>query len=133
MKEVMAIIRMNKMNDTKAALVEAGFPSFTARMVMGRGRKALDEDMVRAMDEDGPLDSSEVLPLLAHGPRLLPKRMISLVVPEDKVAGVVETLINSNSTRSPGDGKIFVMPVIDVCRVRTEETGLAAIDEMAGK
>jgi nitrogen regulatory protein PII 2 len=132
MKEVMAIIRMNKINATKAALVEAGFPSFTARKVMGRGRKALDEDMVKAMNTDGPLDSSEVLPLLAHGPRLLPKRMISLIVPEDKVAKVVETVINSNSTRSPGDGKIFVMPIVDVCRVRTGEIGVTAIDEMAG-
>ena len=132
MKEVMAIIRMNKINATNAALVEAGFPSFTARKVMGRGRKALDEDMVRAMDDDGPLDSSEVLPLLANGPRLLPKRMISLFVPEDKVSIVVETVIKTNSTKNPGDGKIFVMPVDDICRVRTGETGIAAIDEMAG-
>jgi nitrogen regulatory protein PII 2 len=132
MKEVMAIIRMNKINATKAALVKAGFPSFTARKVMGRGRKALDEDMVQAMGDDGPLDSSEVLPLLAHGPRLLPKRMISLFVPENKVAVVVETVIKTNSTRNPGDGKIFVLPVDDICRVRTGETGMNAIDEMAG-
>ncbi|NOX26006.1 MAG: P-II family nitrogen regulator, partial [Deltaproteobacteria bacterium] len=111
MKEVMAILRMNKINATKVALVKAGFPSFTASKVMGRGRKALDEDMVRAMNDDGPLDSSEVLPLLAHGPRLLPKRMISLIVPDDKVATVVETVINSNSSKNPGDGKIFVIPV----------------------
>ncbi len=133
MKEVMAIIRMNKINATKEALVEAGFPSFTACKVMGRGRKALDEDMVNAMNNDGPLDSSEVLPLLANGPRMLPKRLISLIVPKDKVATVVETVIKSNSTNNPGDGKIFVMPVVDVCRVRTEETGVDAIDEMAGK
>ncbi|HFQ80031.1 MAG TPA: P-II family nitrogen regulator [Desulfobacterales bacterium] len=133
MKEVMAILRMNKINATKAALVAAGFPSFTASRVMGRGRKALDEDMVKAMNDDGPLESSEVLPLLAHGPRLLPKRMISLIVPDDKVATVVETVINSNSTKNPGDGKIFVMPIDDVCRVRTGETGNAAIDEMTGK
>lgn len=133
MKEVMAILRMNKINATKVALVAAGFPSFTASRVMGRGRKALDEDMVKAMNDDGPLESSEVLPLLAHGPRLLPKRMISLIVPDDKVATVVETVIKSNSTKNPGDGKIFVMPVDDVCRVRTGETGSAAIDEMTGK
>ncbi|NOX26089.1 MAG: P-II family nitrogen regulator [Deltaproteobacteria bacterium] len=133
MKEVMAIIRMNKINATKEALVEAGFPSFTARKVMGRGRKALDEDMVKAMNDDGPLDSSEVLPLLANGPRLLPKRMISLIVPDDKVATVVETVIKCNSNKNPGDGKIFVMPIVDVCRVRTAETGIDAIDEMAGK
>ncbi|HHK60370.1 MAG TPA: P-II family nitrogen regulator [Desulfobacterales bacterium] len=131
MKEVLAIIRMNKINATKAALVEAGFPAFTARKVMGRGRKALDEDLVRALD-DGPLDSAEVLPMLARGPRLLPKRLITLVVPDDKVGPVVETIIAANQTGNPGDGKIFVMPVTDVVRVRTGETGEAAIDEMAG-
>ncbi len=131
MKEVLAIIRMNKINATKAALVEAGFPAFTARKVMGRGRKALDEDLVKALD-DGPLDSAEMLPMLARGPRLLPKRLITLVVPDDKVSQVVDTIIRTNQTGNPGDGKIFVMPVTDVVRVRTGETGETAIDEMAG-
>jgi len=131
MKEVLAIIRMNKINATKAALVEAGFPAFTARKVMGRGRKALDEDLVKALD-DGPLDSAEMLPMLARGPRLLPKRLITLVVPDDKVSQVVDTIIKTNQTGNPGDGKIFVMPVTDVVRVRTGETGETAIDEMAG-
>ena len=131
MKEVMAIIRMNKINATKAALVDAGFPAFTARKVMGRGKKALDEDFVKAMD-DGPLDSTEVLPMLAHGPRLMPKRMITLVVPDDQVGEVVKTVISVNKTENPGDGKIFVMPIIDVCRVRTGEVGDDAIDEMTG-
>ncbi len=131
MKEVMAIIRMNKVNATKAALVDAGFPAFTATKVMGRGKKALDEDLVKAMD-DGPLDSSEVLPLLAQGPRMMPKRLISLIVPEKEGGAVVKTIVEANQTGNPGDGKIFVMPVADVVRVRTEERGSSAIDEMTG-
>ncbi|HFC47077.1 MAG TPA: P-II family nitrogen regulator [Dissulfuribacter thermophilus] len=129
MKEVVAIIRMNKMNKTKEALVDAGFPAFTATKVMGRGRKALDQDLVSAIEEN-PEDGLDALSMVAQGPRLLPKRMLKLVVPDEAVATVVETIIKANQTNHPGDGKIFVLPVTDVVRVRTEETGELAIDEM---
>ena len=129
MKEVVAIIRMNKMNPTKKALVDAGFPAFTATHVMGRGKKALDENLVRAIQE-APEDSADALHLMAQGPRLMPKRMIKLVVPDKAVKRLVDCLISVNKTGSPGDGKIFVLPVQDVVRVRTGETGQDAIDEM---
>ncbi len=131
MKEVLAIIRQNKINPTKRALVAAGFPSFTASAVMGRGKRPLDRELVEAMDS-GTLDAQEVLPILARGPALLQKRMLSLIVPDKAVPKVVETLIQENRTGNPGDGKIFVLPIQDAIRVRTGETGDAAIDEMAG-
>ncbi len=131
MKEILAIIRMNKINATKEALVEAGFPAFTACKVAGRGKRPLDQQMVEAMVQD-PEVSTEVLPLLALGPRLLPKRMISLVVPDELVGKVVDKLIQVNRTGNPGDGKIFVLPISDVARVRTGQTGEAAVDEMTG-
>ncbi len=129
MKEVVAVIRINKMNQTKEALVQAGFPAFTATKVMGRGKKALDQNLVAAIEEN-PEDSLDALSLVAQGPRLMPKRMVKLVVPDSAVSEVVETIIKVNQTNSPGDGKIFVLPVSDVVRVRTGETGEQAIDEM---
>jgi len=131
MKEIMAIIRQNKINATKTALIENGFPSFTATKVMGRGKKSLDKALLEAM-EKSQVDAPEMLPLIAKGPTLMPKRMISLVVPDDVVPNVVKIIIESNKTGNPGDGKIFVMPVSDVVRVRTGETGENAVDEMKG-
>ncbi len=132
MKEVVAIIRMNRINATKAALVGEGFPAFTALKVMGRGKRALDREVVRAI-EDGVLDGAEMLPMLSRGPSLMAKRMISLVVPDEKTTRVVEIIMEVNRTGNQGDGKIFVMPVVDVVRIRTGETGEKAVDEMTGR
>ena len=49
MKEVMAIVRLNKVNDTKEALANAGFPEFTCRKVMGRGKKAIDPNLFQTI------------------------------------------------------------------------------------
>ncbi|MDJ1171023.1 P-II family nitrogen regulator [Roseofilum sp. BLCC_M154] len=129
MKEVIAIIRMNKMHETKEALIKAGFPGFNAVKVVGRGRQAMEAEVVDALNQH-PEDASEVLPLLAHVPRLIPKRWISLVVPDELVKEVVNTIIKVNQTRNPGDGKVFVVPVLDSIRIRTRERGNFAIDEM---
>jgi len=131
MKEVMAVIRLNKINDTKQALAKAGFPSLTALKAVGRGKEAVEFEIVQALNEH-PSETSEVLPLLATGSRLLPKRLLSVVVPDDKVDRVVSTLIETNQTGTPGDGKIFVLPVEDSVRVSTGETAELAINEMKG-
>jgi nitrogen regulatory protein PII 2 len=131
MKEVMAVIRLNKINDTKQALAKAGFPSLTALKAVGRGKEAVEFEIVQALNEH-PSETSEVLPLLATGSRLLPKRLLSVVVPDDKVDRVVSTLIETNQTGTPGDGKIFVLPVEDSVRVSTGETEELAINEMKG-
>ncbi len=131
MKEVMAVIRLNKINQTKQALAKAGFPSITALKAVGRGRQAVDFEMAQAINQN-PQDSAELLPLLAKGPRLLPKRLLSMVVPDDKVDLLVQTLIDTNQTSVPGDGKIFVLPVEDSVRVSTSEVGSVAVDEMTG-
>jgi nitrogen regulatory protein PII 2 len=131
MKEVLAIIRMNQIGRTKQALVEAGFPGFNAAKVTGRGRQAIEVEAVDALNRH-PEDASEVLPLLGRIPRLIPKRLISLVVPDEQVDRVVSTLVRTNQTRNPGDGKIFVLPITESVRVRTGETGRVAVDEMTG-
>lgn len=125
MKEVMAIIRMNKMNQTKTALADAGVVSFTARRVVGRGVGKVDYLLLKGAEAG----SEEAIVQLAPGPKLIPKRLLNIVVPDDLVRSVVHTIIDVNQTGHPGDGKVFVMPVSDSVRVRTGEAGDAALDE----
>ena len=131
MKEVMAIIRQNKINQTKTAMIEAGFPAATAVRAVGRGKRPVEPELLEAINQN-PRDSAEVLPTLAHGGRLYPKRLVTMIVPDDQVADLVSALIKVNQTGSPGDGKIFVSPVLDTVRIRTGEQGDDAIDEMKG-
>jgi nitrogen regulatory protein PII 2 len=124
-KEVLAVIRMNKMNDTKQALADVGVSSFTARKVMGRGKGKVDYRLLKGA-EDG---HEEAISQLAAGPKLIPKRMIFVVAPDEKVPLIVNTLIQINRTEHPGDGKVFVMPVAEAVRVRTDERDNVALDE----
>ena len=119
MKEVMAMIRINKMNATKRALNAAGITSFTAtNKVLGRGRGLVD---YRILDS-ARAGSQEAVALLGDGPRLVPKRLISIVVSDDFLERTVKAIIDVNQTGKSGDGKIFVMPVLEATRVRTGET-----------
>ena len=125
MKEVMAIVRMNKMNVTKQALADAGIASFTARKVMGRGKGKVDYLLLKGAQEG----YEEAISQLVPGPKLIPKRLITVVVPDAMVSTVVNTIIAVNQTGSPGDGKIFVAPITETYRVRTGERDDAALDE----
>ena len=78
MKEVTAIIRMDKMNFTKLALSEAGFSSLTASKVLGRGRGQVDFRVLRGAAEG----REEAIAELGSKPRLIPKRIITIVVPD---------------------------------------------------
>lgn len=120
MKEIIAIVRMNMINATKTALSDIGLPSFTARKVMGCGKGKVDYQL-----QDGGDDSQDEE---VNSPKLMPKRMLTLVVPDGKVEEVVKTVIAANQTGSPGDGKIFVLPVEDAVRVRTGESGDQVLD-----
>lgn len=125
MKEVFAVIRMNKMNETKRALADVGISSLTARKVIGRGKGKVDYLLLKGAEEG----YDEAINQLSPGPKLIPKRMLTIVVPDAKVKTVVDTVIDVNQTGAPGDGKIFVMPVADSIRVRTGEHGDDALDE----
>ncbi len=125
MKEVMAIIRINKINPTKRALAQTGISSFTATgKVLGRGKGLVDYRLLHAA-ENG---RQEAIVQLGQGPKIVPKRLITVVLPDDKVDLVVKTIIEVNQTKNAGDGKIFVMPVLDSIRVRTAETGDKVLD-----
>jgi nitrogen regulatory protein PII 2 len=124
MKEIMAVIRMNMMNQTKKALTDAGVPAFVAMEATGRG-KGLVNPMVLKGAAKG---YEEAMSVLGEKDKLYPKRVVSVIVRDDQVEDVVEALIEANRTGKPGDGKIFVLPVAEAVRVRTGEIGKKAID-----
>ena len=120
MKEIIAIIRPNKITRTKEVLDALGFPSMTANAVFGRGRqKAIIGEV--SFDIQGELCEEE------GSMRYIPKRMVTLVVPDEDASLVVESIMKVNNTGQIGDGKIFVCPIDDALRVRTKETGEEAI------
>ncbi|MCX8131556.1 MAG: P-II family nitrogen regulator [Clostridia bacterium] len=127
MKEVMAVIRMNMINQTKQALLADGFPALNCRKVIGRGRKKVDfsliQNMITGMQSAPPV----VAETITEEHRLIPKRLLSLVVKDDEVKKAVDTIIRVNSKGNPGDGKIFVMPVSETVRIRTGEMGEDAV------
>lgn len=125
MKEVLAIIRMDKMNATKRALAEAGISSLTARKVVGRGRGNVDYVLLKGAEEG----VDEAIAQLGPGPRLIPKRMLTIVVSDHNLQKTVDVIIRNNQTGNPGDGKIFVSSILDAARVRTGEMGNDAILE----
>ena len=54
------------------------------------------------------------------------------MVPDELVSDVVDIITKENQTGNPGDGKIFVLPIDEVYRIRTQQSGTDAIDEMTG-
>ncbi len=126
MKEVMAVIRRNMINQTKNALLLAGIDSITARKVQGRGKQKVGFKYIKDILEGAEV-SNEVVDAISEPHKLISKRLLTIIVPDDKVKTVVDTIINVNKTGNPGDGKIFVLPVEESYRIRTGETGEATI------
>lgn len=125
MKEVCAIIRINRINETKRALAEAGIPAMTARKALGRGR-----GQVEYLLQPGPDQAAVSAGNSAEtGAKLFPKRVLNIMAPDAAIPKIVETILRVNHTGRPGDGRIFVMPLLDAVRVRTGETGDTALDE----
>ncbi len=137
MKEVMAIIRRDKLPDTKRVLEELGLPSLTIQSVEGRGKQK--GAMCAEMDSELPDSYCTTVKLkatpssyaLEHTlPKValyVPKRLLTIIVPDDMASKVVNEIIQVNKTGKPGDGKIFVCPIDSASRVRTGEQGDLAI------
>lgn len=125
MKEVMAIIRMNMINKTKQALIAAGISSITVKDALGRGKGMVDLSLLKGAE----LGYEEAIVQLGQSQRLFPKRLLIMVLPDELVKRAVDTLISVNQTKKSGDGKIFVLPVLDAIQVRTGEHGVNALDE----
>jgi nitrogen regulatory protein PII 2 len=123
-KEIQAFIRTNKVNATKEALANAGFPAFLARKCLGRGKQMEGSAAVRLVMETGDLPISTEGETLTEIMRLIPKRFFSLVVEDDRAALAVKTIIEVNQTGNPGDGRIFVAPIQETYSVRKGKSGL---------
>lgn len=121
MKEVMAIIRQNKVNQTKEALVNEGYPAFTCLKVLGRGKKTIDLSIIQDIVDAGEMPVSTVGEALTESSRLIPKRFFTVICDDADVSKVVSIIIDNNQTGNPGDGKIFVIPIMESIRVRSGE------------
>jgi len=112
MKKVEAVIKPFKLDDVKEALTDIGISGMTITEVKGFGRQKGHAEIYRGAE---------------YIVDFLPKIKIEAVIADDKVAEVVETIQRVAHTGRIGDGKIFVLPVDEVIRIRTKETGESAL------
>jgi nitrogen regulatory protein P-II 1 len=113
MNKVQAIVRPEKLDDVKNALAAAGFVGLNIDHITGRG---VQKGIVH-MGRGG--ETYEV--------DMLPKLKLEVVVKDDDTEKVVKIIADAARTGNIGDGKIFVMPVLDAMRVRTGERGEDAL------
>lgn len=123
MKEVIAIVRIDMMNQTKQALTDCGADAFFAHEAHGRGLGFVNPQILAGAEQG----HEEAVSLLGEQGKLYPKRMITVIVQDAQVSCVVDTIINTNQTGKAGDGKIFVLPIGDSVRIRTGEVGVKSI------
>ena len=111
------------MNQTKQALTKIGIDSMFAHECQGRGKGLVDVKILAGAKEG----HEEAIALLGEKGKLYAKRMLTMVVSDHNVEPVIQTLIETNQTGKPGDGKIFILPISNAARVRTGEIGPKAI------
>ncbi len=112
MKKIEAIIKPFKLEDVKEALREIGVQGLTVVEVKGFGRQKGHTELYRGAE---------------YVIDFLPKIKLEIVVSDDMLPKVVETIRESAKTGKIGDGKIFIFPTEDVVRIRTGERGEDAI------
>jgi nitrogen regulatory protein PII len=112
MKLITAIIKPFKLQEVKEALVEAGVEGLTITEGKGYGRQKGHTEMYRGAE---------------YSVDTLPKIKLDILVDDSNQDLVTKTIIKSANTGKIGDGKIFISNVEDVIRIRTSETGSAAI------
>ena len=98
----------------------------TARDALGRGKGLVDCSLLEGAEKG----YEEAIAQLGQSNRLIPKRLMVIVVPDELVETTVQTVIKVNKTGKSGDGKIFVMPVLDSVCVRTGKCGTTVLDEI---
>ena len=112
MKKIEAVIKPFKLDDVREAIQAVGVQGVTVSEVKGCGRQKGHTEVYRGAE---------------YVVDFLPKVKLEIIVSEDRVSEVVETIQKAAQTGRIGDGKIFVTPVDEVIRIRTGETGDAAI------
>src|SRR5689334_20641195 len=112
MKKIEAIIKPFKLDDVKEALQEIGLQGITVVEARGFGRQKGHTELYRGAE---------------YVVDFLPKVKIEIIVMDDMVEKTIEAIVAAAQTGRIGDGKIFVLPIEDVIRIRTGERGPNAI------
>ncbi|WP_239373519.1 P-II family nitrogen regulator [Snodgrassella gandavensis] len=112
MKKITAMIKPFKLDDVREALAEIGVQGMTVSEVKGFGRQKGHTEIYRGAEYEVDF---------------LPKIKIEIVLVDELIERAVEVIITSAKTGKVGDGKIFVSPVDEVVRIRTGESGSAAV------
>lgn len=112
MKKIEAIIKPFKLDDVREALSDVGFSGMTVTEVRGFGRQKGHTEIYRGAE---------------YAVDFLPKVKIELVLPDERVEQAIEIIVAAAHSGKIGDGKIFVLPVEQVVRIRTGEKNDAAL------
>lgn len=112
MKKIEAIIKPFKLEEVKDALSELSIEGMTVTEVKGFGRQKGHTEIYRGSE---------------YTVDFLPKIKIEMVLPDDRVAAAVAAIVKTARTGKIGDGKVFVSPIEEAIRIRTEERGEAAV------
>ncbi len=112
MKKVEAIIKPFKLDEVKEALSAVGVQGITVSEVKGFGRQKGHTELYRGAE---------------YVVDFLPKVKLEIIVKDEMVSQVVETIMKAAKTGRIGDGKIFVLPIEEVVRIRTGERGPDAL------
>ena len=112
MKKIEAVIKPFKLDEVKEALQELGVQGMTVLEAKGYGRQKGHTELYRGAE---------------YVIDFLPKIKIEVVVADDQLDRAIEAIVAAARTGRIGDGKIFVSEVSDVIRIRTGETGAAAV------
>ncbi len=112
MKQIIAIIKPSRLDDIRESLSEIGVKGMTVIEVKGFGRQKGHTELYRGAE---------------YVVDFLPKLKIEIAIDDSQVEEVIETITNEANTGKIGDGKIFVLPLEQVIRIRTGETGSEAL------
>lgn len=112
MKKIEAIIKPFKLEEVKDALAAVGVEGMTITEVKGFGRQKGHTEIYRGSE---------------YTVDFLPKLKMEIVLPDEKIAATVAAIIGAARTGKIGDGKIFVLPLEQAIRIRTEEKGDSAL------
>ena len=112
MTKIEAVIKPFKLDEVKEALQELGLQGMTVIEAKGYGRQKGHTELYRGAE---------------YVVDFLPKIKVEVVIPDDQLEAALEAIVGAARTGRIGDGKIFVSEVLDVLRIRTGETGDAAV------
>ena len=112
MKKIEAIIKPFKLEDVKEALAEVGVEGMTVVEVKGFGRQKGHTEIYRGSE---------------YTVDFLPKVKLEVAVGDELAGKAVDTIVKAAKTGKIGDGKVFVLPIEEVIRIRTDERGEAAV------